>query len=241
MFSFRTRARKRGQPKVTWPFRTRCRRASDAVDFRGVVTDPFPRRQKLRQLYLASDARPPLSLPPPAPVRALTAALTSALGGGDAKLVRVAAHALLEHYAAHFGVRGPSVRVLGVRPHHVEDGVCTYQLFGDYTPSTERIRVWMRTAIRAQLSSPKALLNTLLHELCHHLDNTVWACPESPHTRGFFGRIDDLYHHALATPPAARRRLHWVKVGAVYRIDWARSRTAPVRAGPSAPTDGDLG
>ncbi len=193
-----------------------------------MVTDPFPRREKLRQAYLASDARPPLVLPPAAPVRALNGALAGALAGGEGAPVRAASQELLEHLCAHFGLRAPSVRVLGVRPHRVDDGVCTYQLFGDYTPSTERIRVWMRTAIRAQLTSPKALLNTLLHELCHHLDNAAWACPESPHTRGFFSRVDDLYHHALGTPPASRRRLHWVKSGSVYRIDWVRSR-APSR------------
>jgi hypothetical protein len=192
-----------------------------------VVTDPFPRRAGLRESYLASDARPRLVLPPPEPVQGLYVAFSNALAQGKAAAVRDAAHDLLAHLAAHFGISAPGLRVLGVRPHQVEDGVCTYQLFGDYTPSTERIRVWMRTAIRGQVSSPKALLNTLLHELCHHLDNTVWSSPESPHTRGFFGRIDDLYHHTLGTPPQLRRRLQWVKVGSVYRIDWARSRSAP--------------
>lgn len=191
-----------------------------------MVTDPFPRRAGPRRSYLASDARPRLELPAPEPVQALYVAFSNALALGKAPAVRDAAHELLAHLATHFAVRVPPVRVLGVRPHQVENGVCTYQLFGDYTPSTERIRVWMRTAIRGQVSSPKALLNTLLHELCHHLDNTVWSSPDSPHTRGFFGRVDDLYHHALGTPPALRRRLHWVKVGSVYRIDWARSRTA---------------
>jgi len=190
------------------------------------VTDPFPRRAGLRESYLASDGRPRLALPPPEQVRALYVAFSDALLSGKAPAVRVAAQELLAHLSTHFGVSVPPVRVLGVRPHQVDNGVCTYQLFGDYTPSTERIRVWMRTAIRAQVSSPKAMLNTLLHELCHHLDNTIWACPESPHTRGFFGRVDDLYHHALGTPPELRRRLHWVKVGSVYRIDWTRSRTA---------------
>ena len=191
-----------------------------------MVTDPFPRRAGARQSYLASDARPRLVLPVSGPVQALYVAFSNALALGSEPAVKSTAHELLAHLATHFCVAVPSLRVLGVRPHQVEDGVCTYQLFGDYTPSTERIRVWMRTAIRAQVSSPKALLNTLLHELCHHLDNTVWSCPDSPHTRGFFGRVDDLYHHALGTPAELRRRLHWVKVGAVYRIDWTRSRAA---------------
>jgi len=192
-----------------------------------VITDTpptSPRGAKLRRAFADSDARPPLVLPSAAPLRALGGALAEALTAGKIPPVRATAQILLDHLSEHFDVRAPSVRVLGVRPHRVEDGVCTYQLFGDYMPSTERIRVWMRTAIRAQVTSPKALLNTLLHELCHHLDSALWDCPESPHTRGFFTRIDDLYHHTLGTPPEARRRLHWVKTGPVYRIDWARSR-----------------
>jgi hypothetical protein len=106
----------------------------------------------------------------------------------------------------------------------VEDGVCTYQLLGDYTPETDRIRVWMRTAIRTKVTSHKALLNTLLHEFCHHLDATLWRCPESPHTRGFFMRVDSLYHHALGTPAAERRPLHFVRSGRTWRLDWRRSR-----------------
>jgi len=190
-----------------------------------VITDVPPRSARLRRVFADSDARPPLPLPPAEPLRALTDALVETLAAGEVARVRGASQALLAHLSGHFGVRAPSVRVLGVRPHRVEDGVCTYQLLGDYTPATERIRVWMRTAIRAKITSPKAFLNTLLHELGHHLDSTLWSSPESPHTRGFFTRVDDLYHHALGTPPAFRRRLHWVKWGSVYRIDWTRSRS----------------
>ena len=74
------------------------------------------------------------------------------------------------------------------------------------------------------MSSPRALLNTLLHEFCHHLDSARLSMPQSYHTRGFFWRIDHLYHLALATPPAARRPLRWVKRGSVWAIDWNRLR-----------------
>jgi hypothetical protein len=134
--------------------------------------------------------------------------------------VRATAAALLDVLARFYEIPTPPVRVLGVRPHKVVSGVCTYQLFGDYTPSTQQIRVWMRTAIRGQVSSPKALLNTLLHEFCHHLDCTRLGCPESYHTRGFFTRIDHLYHHALETPLERRRPLRWIKRGSVWSVDW---------------------
>ena len=139
---------------------------------------------------------------------------------------------MLAALSGFYRVPVPTLRVLGVRPHKVTSGVCTYQLFGDYTPATQRIRVWMRTAIRERVSSPKALLNTLLHEFCHHLDSARLTMPQSYHTRGFFWRIDHLYHLALATPPAARRPLRWVKrgVGVGDRLEPpARRVSAPRR------------
>jgi hypothetical protein len=176
-----------------------------------------------------------LTLPSPEGTRAATLALAQAMAVGDKGPVRVACVGLLRELSQFYAVPLPDVKVLGVRPHVVTEGVCTYQLFGDYTPALQRIRVWMRTAIRGQVSSPKALLNTLLHEFCHHLDATRLECPDSLHTRGFFARVDHLYHFALATPEHARRPLHWIKRGARWQIDWQRSRTRDTAAAPQPP------
>jgi hypothetical protein len=189
-----------------------------------VITDPAPRTASRRREYDRSDAIVTMPLPPAELVQPLTRALAEAMAAGDTAPVRRAGDELLAVLSAFYKVPVPPLRVLGVRPHRVTAGVCTYQLFGDYTPSTQRIRVWMRTAIRRQVSSPRALLNTLLHEFCHHLDSTRLACPQSFHTRGFFARIDHLYHLALATPLAARRPLRWVRRGTVYAIDWSALR-----------------
>jgi len=185
-----------------------------------VITDPVPRAAARRREYDRSDAIVTVPLPADARVQTLTRALAEAMEVGEPAPVQQAGTALLAELSAFHRVPVPPLRVLGVRPHRVTAGVCTYQLFGDYTPSTQRIRVWMRTAIRERVSSPKALLNTLLHEFCHHLDCTRLACPQSFHTRGFFARIDQLYHHALATPLERRRPLRWIKRGAVWSIDW---------------------
>ena len=185
-----------------------------------MITDPVPRAAARRREYDRSDAIVTVPLPADARVQTLTRALAEAMEVGEPAPVQQAGTALLAELSAFHRVPVPPLRVLGVRPHRVTAGVCTYQLFGDYTPSTQRIRVWMRTAIREKVSSPKALLNTLLHEFCHHLDCTRLACPQSFHTRGFFARIDQLYHHALATPLERRRPLRWIKRGAVWSIDW---------------------
>jgi hypothetical protein len=185
-----------------------------------VITDPLPRAAAKRREYDRSDAIVTMPLGTDGQIPALALALAEAMKGEAPTPVQRAGTALLAALSEFYGVPVPSLRVLGVRPHRVTSGVCTYQLFGDYTPKTQRIRVWMRTAIREQVSSPKALLNTLLHEFCHHLDCTRLACPESFHTRGFYTRIDHLYHHALGTPLEKRRPLRWIKRGAVWTVDW---------------------
>ena len=141
-----------------------------------MITDSPPRLEARRREYEKSDGLVKMPLPEGAAVQALTRALSEAMTTGDTAPVHRAGEALLAALAAFYKVPVPPLRVLGVRPHKVTAGVCTYQLFGDYTPSTQRIRVWMRTAIREKVSSPKALLNTLLHEFCHHLDCTRLSC-----------------------------------------------------------------
>jgi hypothetical protein len=191
-----------------------------------VITDPVPRGERKRAEYDRSDAIVDMPLPPPELVQGRALAVKTAMERGDIKPVAYACADLLAALSAFYSVPTPPVAVLGVRPHKVMEGVTTYQLFGDYTPSTQKIRVWMRTAIRAQVSSPKALLNTLLHEFCHHLDCARLKCPESYHTRGFYWRIDHLYHLAIATPPEKRKPLRWIRRGGVWAIDWTKLRAS---------------
>jgi hypothetical protein len=185
-----------------------------------VITDPVPRAAAKRREYDRSDALVTVPLSTDGEIPALARALAEAMAAGATAPVQHAGAQLLAALSAFYRVPEPPLAVLGVRPHKVTSGVCTYQLFGDYTPKTQKIRVWMRTAIQEKVSSPKALLNTLLHEFCHHLDCTRLACPESYHTRGFYIRIDHLYHHALGTPLERRRPLRWIKRGAVWTVDW---------------------
>lgn len=98
------------------------------------------------------------------------------------------------------------------------------ELFGDYTPGSSVIRVWMRTPLRKQVTSFGTFLSTLCHEFCHHLDYERLGFEDSPHTRGFFGRTAALYHHLRRTPP---KKLVWVPVpGGRWRIDWQRTKAS---------------
>jgi hypothetical protein len=191
-----------------------------------VVTDRLPSGAAKRREFERSDATLRLLLPAADAVQPLARALAESMDAGEATVVAGAATRLLTALAEFYGVPVPDLKVLGVRPHRLTEGVCTYQLFGDYTPSTQRIRVWMRTAVREKVASPKAVLNVLLHEFCHHLDVKHLQCPESFHTRGFYSRIDGLYHHVLGTPPAARKPQRWlnrVGVSAIHRRQFRRS------------------
>ena len=112
------------------------------------------------------------------------------------------------------------IRVLAARPLHVRERG-TFELFGDYDPETSVIRVWMRTAVRKDVTSFGTFVSTLCHEFCHHLDFQKFGFPDSWHTRGFYERAAALYHHARGTP---LKRLFWVPMaGGRWRIDWQRT------------------
>ena len=140
---------------------------------------------------------------------------------GEPGAVHSASESILDLLARTYAIGRPALRVLGSRPRSVWDGGHS-ELFGDYDFETKRIRVWMRTAVFGKVTSFRGLLHTLLHEFCHHLDREALGFCDTPHTRGFHARVDDLYHLALATPPQSRRPLVWIRMGRVFRIDWSK-------------------
>jgi hypothetical protein len=184
-----------------------------------MVTDLPPRNKRLKKEFEESDANAALRLPPARSLRGACRELGTALTSAERPQVKLAGAALLELLSKFYGVRVPDIRVLGLRPRNVREGV-TYELFGDYTPRTQVIRVWMRTAVLGKVTSHRGLLNTLLHEFCHHLDRELLGYSRTPHTRGFFHRIHGLYHRALGTPMDQRIPLPWIRSGLVWRVDW---------------------
>ena len=150
--------------------------------------------------------------------------LEKALAIGDRRSVRLQGEAILGLLAETYAISRPGLRVLGARPRKVWEGGHS-ELFGDYDFEEKRIRIWMRTAVFGKVTSYRGLLHTLLHEFCHHLDREGFGFVETPHTRGFHARVDDLYHLALATPPENRRPLVWIRMGRAWRIDWSKLRS----------------
>jgi hypothetical protein len=195
-----------------------------------MTTDPPPRSPKARREFESSDALTRLeTLPDARALQGRATVLENALATGVPGSVRVEGASILDLLAQTYAIGRPKLRVLGTRPRDVWEGGHT-ELFGDYDFEEKRIRIWMRTAVLGKVTSYRGLLHTLLHEFCHHLDREAFGFLETPHTRGFHARVDDLYHLALATPPERRRPLVWIRMGRAWRIDWSSLRASRPRA-----------
>jgi hypothetical protein len=189
-----------------------------------VKTDPLPRTAAGKKEYTASEVRKTLPLPPAESLQASARAFEAALKSEDVWAVQATGDRMIDLLASFYEVTKPPLKVLGSRPRSVKEGYYAFELFGDYTFETKVIRIWMRTAVQGKVTSYKGLLNTLIHEFCHHLDVEALGFGSTPHTRGFYERVDELYHLALATPPEKRKPLAWRKYGATWYLDWPKMR-----------------
>lgn len=184
-----------------------------------MLTDSPPRK-KNRAGFLESDRIKTLDLPQEGRLPRIAQSIESAMRAGATADVRRTSTEFLEAASEFYKVSECGIRVLAARPLRVREHWST-ELFGDYDPQTILIRLWMRTAVRKEITSYGTFLSTLCHEFCHHLDFQRFKFPDSWHTRGFYERAAVLYHHARGTPP---KRLFWVPVsGGRWRIDWPRT------------------
>jgi hypothetical protein len=184
-----------------------------------MLTDTLPRKSN-RAGFLESDRITNLDVPQDSRLLAMAKSIESAMKASRTADVRFACADFLRVTSEFYEVPDCGIRVLASRPLRVREH-WTSELFGDYSPETMLIRVWMRTAVRKEVTSFGTFLSTLCHEFCHHLDFQKFGFPDSWHTRGFYERAAVLYHHARGTP---KKRLFWVPVAAGrWRIDWPRT------------------
>ena len=184
-----------------------------------MLTDSPPRKRNLTG-FQESDQRKMLDLPQDGVLLAAANSIDATMRNGAGASVRQPCAEFLAIASGFYKVPACGVRVLSVRPLRVREN-WTSELFGDYDQSTKLIRVWMRTAVRKDITSFGTFLSTLCHEFCHHLDFQRFRFADSWHTRGFYERAGALYHHARGTPP---KKLVWVPVpGGRWRIDWPRT------------------
>jgi hypothetical protein len=184
-----------------------------------MLTDSPPRK-KSRAEFVESDRTGTLALPRDEALLQIAQTIESAMTAGSAPGVKSASMKFLNICSDFYEVRNCRLRVLAARPLRVRES-WTSELFGDYSPDTMLIRLWMRTAVKREITSYGTFLSTLCHEFCHHLDFQRFGFSDSWHTRGFYERAAALYHYARDTAP---KRLFWVPVtGGRWRIDWPRT------------------
>lgn len=203
-----------------------------------MITDRPPRKPSLLAEFRASDQRIELPVPADQRLQNRAQAIEAALKGGKTAALSHACSEFLRVAADFYRAEPPGVRVLAARPLRVYEGGGSMELFGDYHLGTRLIRVWMRTAVRRQVTSFGTFFSTLCHEFCHHLDCRGLGFRASPHTRGFYARAAILYHHARGTPV---KRLVWKKMpGNRWLIDWSamRARGSATRASNSVAREG---
>jgi hypothetical protein len=186
-----------------------------------MVTDRPPRNKTRHAEFLASDRLETLPAPGDDRLIVLARAIETALKSGERAPLGRACNDFLAAAAEFYQVRTPRLRVLAARPLQVREGGWATELFGDYEPETALIRVWMRTAVRKQVTSYGTFFSTLVHEFCHHLDIERLGFSDSPHTRGFYERVAVVYHHARQTSP---KKIAWAPLnGGGWRVDWAKT------------------
>jgi hypothetical protein len=183
-----------------------------------MLTDAPPRKNRAE--FLESDRVKSLDVPQNGTLLEIAKRLDSAMKSDTIANVRSACAEFLATASGFYRVPTCGVRVLAARSLRVHERG-TFELFGDYDPETSMIRVWMRTAVRKEVTSFGTFVSTLCHEFCHHLDFQKFGFSDSWHTRGFYERAAALYHHARGTP---LKTLFWVPVtGGRWRIDWQRT------------------
>jgi len=191
-----------------------------------MFTDAPPRNND-RAAFWESDRIKMLDVPKDTPaLPEIANTIEAAMQSGKTAEVRVACAKFLSQASQVYRVPECGVRVLASRPLRGREWVT--ELFGDYDPETMLMRLWMRTAIKKEITSFGTFLSTLCHEYCHHLDYHLFKFSDSWHTRGFYERAAVLYHHARGTP---YKQLFWAPVkGERWRIDWQRTNKRGTRA-----------
>jgi hypothetical protein len=184
-----------------------------------MLTDSPPKKTTLSQ-FTQSERIRTLDLPQHRDLISIAKSIESAMRTGTTADVHKASAEFLNLASSFYHVPECGIRVLAARPLRIREHSAT-ELFGDYNPETMLMRIWMRTAVRKEITSFGTFLSTLCHEFCHHLDFQKFRFPDSWHTRGFYERSAALYHYVRETPP---KKLFWAPVsGGRWRIDWPRT------------------
>ncbi len=97
------------------------------------------------------------------------------------------------------GVSSCTIAYGGKQPHSNNSrGTTVAKTYGTYRTIVCVITLYKHTAKTNKVVANKTTLDTLLHELCHHLDFKLLKLSESKHTAGFYKRITSLKQELLS-------------------------------------------
>ena len=173
----------------------------------GMSTGRFAYYERLSRasqaVYRASDRIAQIPLPDPDALRALGPAIVVALETDDRSATQRASRQLCDAILGQLVQPRVRVRVLAVRPSD-DDGEL-HGLYEHEEGSAPIIKVWMRTAAQERPVAFRTFVRTLLHEVCHHLDYSLFSLDDSFHTEGFFRREAHLARQILPPRGEAQR------------------------------------
>ncbi len=87
------------------------------------------------------------------------------------------------------------------QPHKKRSGRLAYKEYGAYYLDDHVIQIANLTAVRGKVVASKTFFDTLIHEFMHHLDRTLLRISSTPHSPGFYNRIDDLKRKLMGDGP----------------------------------------
>lgn len=140
--------------------------------------------------FTRSNKLPALEYQPTSRERELTSRL---IASTSAKEREALGQKLLDEICRSLKISRAHLHVFEERqPHKLRGGKLAYKLYGVYRCDSAVIEIANLTSIRKQVVAGKTFLDTLIHELMHHIDRKFLRIPSTPHSPGFYARIEDL-------------------------------------------------
>lgn len=140
--------------------------------------------------FTRSNKFPALEYRPADEERDLTRKLIESTSAGEREAL---GQELLDNICRSLKISQARLSVINERqPHEMYEGKLAYKLYGVYHCRKETITIANLTSIRKQIVAGKTFLDTLIHELMHHIDRKFLRIPSTPHSPGFYARIEDL-------------------------------------------------
>ena len=172
---------------------------------------------KDKRIYLRSDEIRTVKVPDVPSLLPFVDDLRTTLEAGRRIRATQAANTLVLALCKQLGAPKVRVRIHETRPSWDGGELHGLYTFAEEAGDVPEIEVWMRTVAKGQIVKYRTFLRTLLHEVCHHLDATIFEMPESFHTHGFYARESSFVKQFLGEQSAPPKPVQLDLFGATER------------------------